>query len=129
MLWRLANVTQARITDERFERDPAFALRRYAERSFGTFQQNALDVVLRFDADAAPDAKAFRFHPSQTITENDDGSLTVGFKAGGIEEMCWHLVTWGGSVTILEPPTLREQLAAMCAALAVHHRSPSSRYG
>ncbi|MDE0031790.1 MAG: WYL domain-containing protein [Deltaproteobacteria bacterium] len=94
MLWRLANVTQASVTEETFERDPAFDLRGYAERSFGTFQENPLDVALRFDADAAPDATAFQFHPSQTITENSDGSLEVRFFAGGMEEICWHLVTW-----------------------------------
>lgn len=122
MLWRLANVTQARIADERFERDPAFDLRRYAERSFGTFQETPLDVVLRFEADAVADAKAFQFHPSQTSAERSDGSLIVRFKAGGVEEMCWHLVTWGESMTILEPPGLRHRLSEMCVALAAHHR-------
>ena len=38
-LWRLANMSDARITDETFERDPAFDLQRYAKRSFGTFQE------------------------------------------------------------------------------------------
>ncbi|MDE0212488.1 MAG: WYL domain-containing protein [Deltaproteobacteria bacterium] len=125
-LWRLGNISEARITDETFERDPAFSLRRYAERSFGTFQENPVDVVLRFDVDAAPDAKAFRFHPSQTITENGDGSLTVRFRAGGVEEICWHLVTWRESVTILEPPRLRQRLVELCASLAAHHRHRSS---
>ena len=125
-LWRLANVSHARITDEAFEQDPAFNLRRYAERSFGTFQENPIDVVLRLDVEVALDAKAFQFHPSQTIVEDSDGSLTVRFRAGGIEEICWHLVTWGESVTILEPPSLRQRLAKMCAALVAHHRRRSS---
>lgn len=122
-LWRFGNITEARITDEAFERDPAFDLRRYAERSFGTFQEEPVDVVLHFDADAAQDAKAFQFHPSQTMTENPDGSLTVYFRAGGVKEICWHLVTWGESVTVLKPPSLRWRLAEMCASLAAHHRS------
>ncbi len=127
MLWRLANVTQVRITDETFEREPAFNLRRYAERSFGTFQEKPVDVVLRFDADVAPDAKAFRFHPSQTTIKSGDGSLTVRFRAGGTEEICWHLVTWGESVTVLESSGLRRRLAEMCASLAAHHRQQSSQ--
>ena len=121
-LWRLANVSHARITAESFVRDPKFQLRPYAERSFGTFQETALDVRLRFDAKVAPDARAFQFHPSQTAVENSDGSLTVRFRAGGIQEMCWHLVTWGASVTVLEPVILRRRLAEMCAWLATHHR-------
>ncbi len=40
-LWRLANVGEARITGEAFERAPAFDLQRYAERSFGVFSGEA----------------------------------------------------------------------------------------
>ena len=122
-LWRLANVSNARITTTHFERDPQFDLQAYAERAFGTFQEPPFDVVLRFDAGAARDAEAFVFHPSQTVTKNDDGSLTVEFTAGGLDEMCCHLVTWGRSVTVDRPERLRERLQNMCASLARHHAS------
>ena len=120
-LWRLANVSEARVTDETFEREPAFDLQHYAERSFGVFQEKPVKVVLRFDAEAARDASAFLFHPDQSVEENEDGSLTVRFEAGGLDEMCWHLITWGESVTVEKPARLRRRLAAMCGALAVHH--------
>ena len=121
-LWRLANMSEARLTEETFERDPGFDLHRYAARSFGTFQEEPVEVVLQFDASVARDASAFLFHPSQSIEENDDGSLTVRFTAGGIDEMCWHLFTWGESVTVEKPARLRRRLAAMCTSLAAHHR-------
>ena len=120
-LWRLANVGETRITGEAFERDPAFDLQRYAERSFGVFQEKPVKVVLRFDAGAARDASAFLFHPDQSVEENEDGSLTVRFEAGGLDETCWHLITWGESVTVEKPARLRRRLAAMCGALAGHH--------
>ena len=124
-LWRLANVSELRITDEGFERDPSFDLERYAERSFGTFQEDPVQVVLRFDAAAARDASSFLFHPSQCVETNDDGSVTVRFEAGGIDEMCWHLFTWGASLTIEEPARLRLRLAEMCESLAARHRMQS----
>jgi len=120
-LWRLANVSGARSSMERFERDPAFDLQEYAKRSFGTFQEKPVDVVLRFNADAARDAAAFLFHPDQTVTGNEDGSVTVRFKAGGIEEMCWHLVTWEDGVTVEKPARLRRRLVEMCSSLAAYH--------
>lgn len=120
-LWRLANVSGARTSMERFERDPAFDLQSYAKRSFGTFQEKPVDVVLRFNADAARDAAAFLFHPEQTVTGNKDGSVTVRFKAGGIEEMCWHLVTWEDGVTVEKPARLRRRLVEMCTSLAAYH--------
>ena len=121
-LWRLANLSEARLAPESFERDPAFDLQRYAERSFGTFQEAPFRVVLRFDADVARDASTFVFHPQQSVEETADGSLTVRFEAGGIDEMCRHLFTWGESVTIEKPARLRRRLAELCAAFAAHHR-------
>ena len=126
-LWRLANVSELRITNETFERDPEFDLERYAKRSFGTFQEEPVEVALRFARVAARDASNFVFHPDQTAEANDDGSLTVRFGAGGIDEMCWHLFTWGESVTIEKPPRLRRRLAEMCGSLATHHREQLRR--
>lgn len=120
-LWRLTNVSEARLTDETFERAPSFDLQRYARRSFGTFQERPVEVVLRFGASVARDASAFLFHPDQSIETNADGSLTVCFTAGGIDEMCWHLFTWGEHVTVEKPARLRRRLAEMCKSLATHH--------
>ena len=120
-LWRLANMSEVRLAEERFDREPTFDLKRYARRSFGTFQEEPVEVVLRFDASVARDASEFVFHPDQSVEENADGSLTVCFTAGGIDEMCWHLFTWGGSVTVEQPARLRRRLAALCTSLAAHH--------
>ena len=49
------NMSEARTTGQAFERSPAFDLQRFAESSFGTFQEKPVKVVLRFDAGAARD--------------------------------------------------------------------------
>ena len=120
-LWSLANVSEAHVTNESFARDPEFDLQDFAERSFGAFQEKPMDVALRFEPGAARDAATFLFHPSQTLVKNADGSLTVRFRAGGLDEMCWHLFTWGTGVTVEEPAELRQRLQHMCAGLASHH--------
>ena len=48
-LWRLARIGAAEVTGEPFTRDPAFDLQRFTRRSFGTFQEEPVGVVLRFD--------------------------------------------------------------------------------
>ena len=126
-LWRLANAIKVRITDKTFERDPNFDLRRYAKQSFGTYQERPVQVALRFAAEVSRDAAAFLFHPDQKVTKNEDGSLTVRFKAGGLDEMSWHLVTWQESVTVEKPLALRRRLAKLCATLAAHHAEPDSK--
>ena len=51
-LWRLANISAPAVTGEPFTRDAAFDLQRFARRSFGTFQEQPVAVVLRFTAGA-----------------------------------------------------------------------------
>ena len=122
-LWRLANIREYDFTGDFFEPDPDFDLRAFAARSFGTFQEEPVDVVLRFaPGPAADDAEDFLFHPSQRLSRDEDGTLRVRFRAGGIQEMCWHLATWGEAVAIEHPPRLRRRLAAMGKTLAAHHR-------
>ena len=120
-LWRLANISAAVVTEEPFTRDEAFDLQRFARRSFGTFQEQPVAVELRFAAAVAADVAEFRFHPDQAVERNADGSTSVRFTAGGIKEICWHLVTWGTAVTVQQPACLRRRLTEMCATLAAHH--------
>lgn len=121
-LWRIGNMSEVNLTDEKFEHDPNFDLQAFARRSFGTFQEKPVQVELLFHEDAAVDAATFLFHPDQSIEQHEDGTLTVRFKAGGISEMCWHLVTWGDSVQVVKPARLRRHLTRMCEELAAHHR-------
>ncbi len=124
-LWRLARMSATELTGQPFTRNPAFDLGRFARRSFGTFQEEPVDVVLRFAASVAEDVAEFVFHPDQTVQPNEDGSTTVRFTAGGVEEMSWHLVTWGTAVTVERPSRLRRRLHEMCATLATHHETAS----
>ena len=125
-LWLLTNMSNVRNSEQSFEWNADFDLKEFAERSFGVYQEEPLDVVLRFDAEAAQGAENFVFHPSQKFNENDDGSLTVEFTAGGIVEICWHLVTWGTSVTVVQPSDLRDYLIDMCRQLVDHHSASES---
>ena len=127
-LWSLANMREARVIDQTFVRDPEFDLQEFAERSFGAFQEEPVDVVLCFVCGAASDARAFLFHPGQKLIENEDGSLTVQFRAGGLNEECWHLFTWGEGVVVERSLKLKERLRNMCEGVAEHHADlPNNR--
>ena len=127
-LWRLANINNASVTGEQFARNPAFNLHDFAKRSFGTFQEEPVAVQLRFAPQVAQDVEHFIFHPDQTVIANEDSSLTVRFTAGGLDEICWHLVTWRTHVTIEHPDDLRQRMATLCTALAAHHKGMPLRH-
>lgn len=120
-LWRLDRIVSADLLDRGFERREDFSLSAYAAQSFGVFQEEPIDVVLRFTPEAAEDAARWSFHPSQNVVYETDGSLTVRFRAGGAQEMCWHLFTWGTAVTIVAPDALRAAIVIMAIAMSEHH--------
>ena len=119
-LWRLDRIQVATVLDQGFDRRE-FDLRTYAQQSFGVFQEAPIDVVLRIAPAAAEAAEGWVFHPSQTVTAEPDGALTVRLRAGGEREMCWHFFTWGKALTILAPNSLRQAMARMAQQAAAHH--------
>ncbi len=120
-LWRLDRIASMDLLDRSFTRRADFDLAAYAAQSFGVFQEEPVDVVLRVAPEAAGEARCWMFHPSQTLEPEPDGALLVRFRAGGVLEMCWHLFTWGTTVTVIAPDDLRRTLAGMAAAAADHH--------
>ncbi|WP_263626080.1 helix-turn-helix transcriptional regulator [Novosphingobium percolationis] len=95
-----------------FEIDAGFNLKRHAEKGFGLYESEREfgEVVWRFTPDAAAHARRFVFHPTQSVEEGVDGSLTVRFMASGYLEMTWHLYQWGDAVEVLAPKRLREMV-------------------
>ena len=120
-LWRLDRIVSADRLERCFPRREDFSLAAYAARSFGVFQEEPIDVVLRFEPEAADDAASWTFHPSQSIVREVDGSLTVRFRAGGMQEMCWHLFTWGTAVSVVAPDVLRTAIVGMASIVTKHH--------
>ena len=108
-LFSLPRITAIEPLDQPAERPPGFDLDAFARRAFGVFQEDPVEVAWRFSPEAAEEARAFTFHPDQTVEDQPDGAVIVRFRAGGLLEMAWHLYTWGDRVEVLEPP----ELAAM----------------
>lgn len=108
--YRLDRITTARLEADSFARAPDFDLARHATRAFGSYHADEEygEVVWRFTSAAAATARDFLFHPTQDLTEEADGSLTVRFFASGHLEMAWHLYMWGDAVEVLAPERLRE---------------------
>ena len=112
--FRLDGIDQIEVLDRPASPPEGFDLAAFANRSFGVYQDEVQDVVLTVAPAKAHEARAWRFHPTQSVTENADGSVTVRFSASGMRELSWHLFTWGENVRIDGPEKLR---AAMAEAL------------
>jgi predicted DNA-binding transcriptional regulator YafY len=106
-LFALAQIQRVSVLDDTFVRDKSFSLHKFAERSFGVFQEPPQDIVWKFSPAVADAVVDYVFHPTQSMEKQTDGSIIVRFHAGGLMEMCWHLYTWGADVEVLEPAELK----------------------
>ena len=83
--------------------------------------QPVTDVVLRFAPSVAARVEEATWHPTQRVERQTDGSLTwLATVAGTIEIRLWVL-SWGDDVEVVEPETLRIDVADT-------HRRAAARY-
>jgi predicted DNA-binding transcriptional regulator YafY len=95
---------------------PDFDLGVFASQSFGIYQDEIEDVVLRIAPEGAAEAKSWRWHPTQSFKDQADGAVIVRFRASGMRELAWHLFTWGEQAVILAPERLKAVMAGELAA-------------
>ncbi|ADL01003.1 helix-turn-helix transcriptional regulator [Brevundimonas subvibrioides] len=93
-----------------------FDLSVFASQSFGIYQDEIEDVVLSVTPQGAAEARGWRWHPTQSLEDQPDGSVIVRFRASGMRELAWHLFTWGDQVVILAPQRLKAVMAGELAA-------------
>ena len=90
--------------------------------------QDPIEVVLRFAPKVASRVREARWHPTEQVREDADGSLTWrATVAGPIEIRLW-ILQWGDDVEVIEPAALRNDVAAtqMRAAARYADRGPGA---
>lgn len=99
-------IKNPKVLDEYFDKDENFNLEEYLSRSFGIYQEEPMDIELRFSKEVADAVLEYNFHSTQKIKKNNDGTVTVKMHTGGRKEICWHLFKWGKNVKIITPKEL-----------------------
>src|SRR5690606_5848318 len=114
--FRLDRMSAGRAEDGVAPPPADFDLQAVASQSFGIYQDQIEDVVLRVSPEGADEARAWRWHPTQGVENQADGGVVVRFRASGMRELAWHLFTWGEQVEIVQPPRLKAVMAGELAA-------------
>jgi predicted DNA-binding transcriptional regulator YafY len=119
--FKVERIRDASITPERFE-PPEASVEGTFDRAWDIIaDQDPVEVVIRFAPNVAARVQEARWHPSQKVSVEPDGSLlwraTV---AGTIEVRLWAL-QWGDDAVVLAPPSLREDVAATVARAAARY--------
>ncbi len=104
----LHKFSDIKLTQKTFDKGN-FNLEEYTKLSFGVYHGEILNVKLSFSPELTADAINYNFHPTQKIKKEQDGTLTVTFKASGNKEIIWHVFKWGKGCKILAPKSLQKE--------------------
>ena len=83
--------------------------------------QEPVDVVLRFAPRVASRVLEATWHPTQSVATDADGSLRWRATVSGTIEIRLWILAWGDDVEVLEPRSLRTDVAATLARAATRY--------
>lgn len=106
-------ISNPTLLEEMVETPEGWDFKRWSRQSFGVFHgDETKPITLQFDVEISNRAKKVKFHDSQQIVEQDDGSIIVKLYCCGHKELLHELMhpDWAGRVRIIDPPELLEKL-------------------
>jgi predicted DNA-binding transcriptional regulator YafY len=80
--------------------------------------EEPVKVVIRFSPAVAKRADETRWHPTQETEPQPDGSLIWRGTVAGSREIRIWIMGWGADAEVLEPASLRDDIAAEFARAA-----------
>ncbi len=107
-LFLVDRIEQVTVLDKRFEIPKDFSAADLTGSAFGLIDEQQQTIKVRFGAEIGHLIRERIWHPSQELVEEDDGTLTLCFKASGEKEILAWLYSYLPHVQVLEPAGLRE---------------------
>jgi proteasome accessory factor B len=116
---------------ERFKIPTGFRIERYLRNAWHLIPEAGDDhtVRLQFSSLVARNVADVVWHRTQQVRWNDDGSLHFEVTVSGLNEISWWILGYGDQVQVLEPPKLREMIAARIAKMAALYGGMMTRCG
>lgn len=119
----LSRAQAVQTTAQTFERPTDFSIQEFLAGSFAAFQAQKIETVkLRLDEFAARLAAERRWHSSQKITRQADGSSLLTLKVGIAPDLENWILSWGEHATVLEPASLVKNITGKLRTMAKHYR-------
>jgi predicted DNA-binding transcriptional regulator YafY len=116
---KLSYIKTVHILDSNFIEEPPFDLHDYLGRAWSMLPEGQLyNVKLRFIPEVAYDVTNVRWHETQVVHFEDDGSAIVEFRVDGLNEITWWILSYGDQVEVLAPRTLRQRITQIARRMA-----------
>jgi predicted DNA-binding transcriptional regulator YafY len=98
-------------TEECFPGEEDFDVSEYLGRAWSMVPEGQIyHVKLHFLPKVANNIAEVKWHSTQKVTRNGDGSAIVEFRVDGLSEITWWILGYGDQVQVLAPKALRERV-------------------
>ncbi|MGH2407492.1 MAG: helix-turn-helix transcriptional regulator [Candidatus Limnocylindrales bacterium] len=111
--FKVERIAEASLTLDTFDPDPGWDPVTALRDGWDVIaDQPLVNVVVRFGEAVARRVAETRWHPSQKLQWQPDGSLIWRGRIAGTHEVRVWILGWGADAEVLEPPALRDEIAA-----------------
>ena len=117
---RIKNVE---ITEGMFELPQSFSLEERFEQGFGLIQEPSQDVKIWISSDWAYFVKERRWHPTQALNPQKDGSVILTMRCGGLDELTAWVLSFGPGARVLGPQALIDNVSSQLTLAAKQYQS------
>jgi predicted DNA-binding transcriptional regulator YafY len=109
--WKVGRIEEAEVTQVRFQRPEDFDLQQHLAGSFGVYHgEGDVCIKVHFSKDVARYVSEAKWHESQKLLPQKDGSLVAEFQLSDTEEIKRWIMSFGRHAMVLEPEELRRDV-------------------
>lgn len=111
--FNVGRVQKLELLDDRYKIPANFSLNRYLGNAWHLIPEPGpdFDVRVRFQPLVAANVAEVRWHKTQQITRNSDGSVDFCVTVSGLNEIAWWIMGYGNQAEVLAPDALRKIIA------------------
>lgn len=125
-MFKMERIKDIDITDADYQVPADFDANAYLSSAWGVVAAGeAEDVTLRFAPEVARIMEETRWHPSQQVQRQADGSALVTLRVANTIELQSWVMGWGEKVEVLEPESLRQEIINTAGAMLDKYETPS----
>ena len=121
--FKLNRIKGLDLIDKCFTVPRHFDISDYFGRAWSMIPEGKLyNVELKFAPKVARNVAEVRWHSTQQMDWNEDGTLTVHFRVDGLGEIMWWILGYGDQVEVLKPQALRTKIMQIANKMAHNNK-------
>ncbi|MBM4157436.1 MAG: WYL domain-containing protein [Ignavibacteria bacterium] len=125
-VYALERIFNIKIINKYFKIIGDFDVDEFFKTGYGMFEESDVyNVILKFLPEAAVYIREKNWHPTQKMTRNPDGSITVKMTVSNLEEVFHWILSYGRYCKIISPDELKDMMAKELKAVLKNYKKPS----